>query len=72
MSIRAFEKGGEMRESNLRFLRLTFEAAGVAFQDEGEMVACPMLVGKKSFVSIVPLQAVASDQDWRHCRLLQP
>lgn len=38
VSIRAFEKGGEMRESNLRLLRLTFEAAGVVFQDEGELV----------------------------------
>jgi len=38
VSIRAFEKGGDMRESNLRLLRLTFEAAGVIFQNEGEMV----------------------------------
>jgi DNA-binding XRE family transcriptional regulator len=38
VSIRAFEKGGEMRESNLRLLRLTFEAAGVVFQNEGELV----------------------------------
>ncbi|CCM74289.1 conserved hypothetical protein [Rhizobium mesoamericanum STM3625] len=38
MSIRSFEKGGEMRESNLRLLRLTFEAAGIVFEDEGEMV----------------------------------
>ena len=37
VSIRAFEKGGAMRESNLRLLRLTFEAAGVVFQREGEM-----------------------------------
>jgi transcriptional regulator with XRE-family HTH domain len=38
VSIRAFEKGGDMRESNLRLLRLTFEAAGVVFQEEGELV----------------------------------
>lgn len=38
VSIRAFEKGGEMRESNLRLIKLTFEAAGVVFQDEGELV----------------------------------
>lgn len=31
VSIRAFEKGGEMRESNQKLLRLTFEAAGVIF-----------------------------------------
>ena len=31
VSIRAFERGGEMRESNRRLLRLTFEAAGVQF-----------------------------------------
>ena len=39
VSIRAFEKGGEMRESNLKLIRLTFEAAGVVFQDEGELVS---------------------------------
>jgi transcriptional regulator with XRE-family HTH domain len=39
VSIRAFEKGGEMRESNLRLLKLTFEAAGVVFQDEGELIS---------------------------------
>jgi DNA-binding XRE family transcriptional regulator len=38
VSIRAFEKGGEMRESNLRLIKLTFESAGIIFQDEGEMV----------------------------------
>lgn len=31
VSIRAFEKGGEMRDSNRKLLRLTFEAAGVQF-----------------------------------------
>lgn len=36
VSIRAFERGGEMRESNLRLIRLTFEAAGVTFQNDGE------------------------------------
>ncbi|WP_114714911.1 helix-turn-helix domain-containing protein [Rhizobium grahamii] len=35
-SIRAFEKGGGMRGSNLRRLRQAFEAAGVIFQGEGE------------------------------------
>lgn len=39
VSIRAFEKGGEMRESNLKLIRLTFEAAGVVFQNEGELVS---------------------------------
>jgi transcriptional regulator with XRE-family HTH domain len=34
VSIRAFEKGGEMRESNMKLLRLTFEAAGVQFIPE--------------------------------------
>lgn len=29
VSIRAFEKGGEMRDSNRKLLQLTFEAAGV-------------------------------------------
>lgn len=38
VSIRAFEKGGEMRESNLRLIKLTFESAGIIFQDEGETV----------------------------------
>jgi len=38
VSIRAFEKGGDMRESNLRLLKLTLEAAGVIFQNEGEMI----------------------------------
>lgn len=27
-----------MRESNLKLLRLTFEAAGIVFEGEGEMV----------------------------------
>jgi transcriptional regulator with XRE-family HTH domain len=31
VSIRAFEKGGEMRDSNRKLLMLTFEAAGVQF-----------------------------------------
>jgi DNA-binding XRE family transcriptional regulator len=34
VSIRAFEKGGEMRVSNQRLLRKAFEAAGVVFIDE--------------------------------------
>ncbi|MBU4089135.1 MAG: transcriptional regulator [Alphaproteobacteria bacterium] len=38
VSIRAFERGGEMRESNLKLLQLTFEAAGIVFEEEGEMV----------------------------------
>lgn len=38
VSIRAFERGGEMRESNLKLVRFTFEAAGVVFEDAGEMV----------------------------------
>ncbi|KWV54792.1 hypothetical protein AS026_38150 [Rhizobium altiplani] len=37
VSIRAFERGGEMRDSNLRLLTLTFEAAGITFQSEGEI-----------------------------------
>lgn len=37
VSIRAFERGGDMRESNLRLLRLTFEAAGIIFQADGEV-----------------------------------
>ena len=37
VSIRAFEKGGDMRESNLRLLTLTFEAAGIIFQADGEV-----------------------------------
>lgn len=28
-----------MRESNLKLLRLTFEAAGIVFEEEGEMVS---------------------------------
>ena len=31
VSIRAFEKGGEMRESNRKLIRLTLEKAGVTF-----------------------------------------
>ena len=31
VSIRAFEKGGEMRDSNRKLLRMTLEEAGVAF-----------------------------------------
>lgn len=31
VSVRAFEKGGEMRDSNRKLLQLTFEAAGVQF-----------------------------------------
>jgi transcriptional regulator with XRE-family HTH domain len=38
VSIRAFERGGEMRESNLKLVRFTFEAAGIVFEDAGEMV----------------------------------
>lgn len=34
VSIRAFERGGEMRESNQKLLRLTLEAAGVQFIPE--------------------------------------
>lgn len=33
VTIRAFEKGGEMRDSNRTLLRLTFEKAGVQFID---------------------------------------
>jgi transcriptional regulator with XRE-family HTH domain len=34
VSIRAFEKGGEMRDSNQKLIRLTLEAAGVQFIPE--------------------------------------
>ncbi len=34
VSLRAFEKGGEMRASNLKLLKLTFEQAGVIFIPE--------------------------------------
>ncbi|WP_109368523.1 MULTISPECIES: helix-turn-helix domain-containing protein [Ochrobactrum] len=34
VSVRAFEKGGEMRISNLKLLKMTFEHAGVAFIPE--------------------------------------
>ena len=34
MSIRNFEKGGEMRVSNQNLLRLTFEANGIEFIPE--------------------------------------
>ena len=34
VSIRAFEKGGEMRDSNLKLIRMTFEAAGITFIPE--------------------------------------
>lgn len=33
VSIRAFEKGGDMRESNRKLLRLTFETDGVILID---------------------------------------
>lgn len=35
VSIRAFEKGGDMRDSNRKLLRLSLEAAGVIFLDDG-------------------------------------
>jgi transcriptional regulator with XRE-family HTH domain len=34
VTLRAFEKGGEMRDSNRNLLRLTFERAGVQFIPE--------------------------------------
>lgn len=34
VTVRAFEKGGEMRESNRTLLRLAFEKAGVEFIPE--------------------------------------
>ena len=34
VTVRAFEKGGEMRESNRTLLRLAFEKAGVDFIPE--------------------------------------
>lgn len=34
VSIRAFEKGGDMRDSNRKLLRLSLEAAGVIFIEE--------------------------------------
>ncbi|MCP8883034.1 helix-turn-helix transcriptional regulator [Devosia sp. XJ19-1] len=34
VSLRAFEKGGEMRDSNQKLVRLTFEAAGIEFIPE--------------------------------------
>lgn len=36
VSIRAFEKGGDMRKSNRRSLAEVFEAAGVTFLADGE------------------------------------
>lgn len=41
VSIRAFEKGGEMRNNNLKLLRLTFEAAGIQFLEEGDAAGGP-------------------------------
>lgn len=38
VSIRAFEKGGEMRDSNRKLIQLTLEAAGVTFLDVGQTV----------------------------------
>ena len=38
VSIRAFEKGGEMRASNLKLIRLSFEAAGLVFLDSGALL----------------------------------
>ncbi|MDV2987661.1 UNVERIFIED_CONTAM: helix-turn-helix transcriptional regulator [Methylobacteriaceae bacterium AG10] len=34
VTLRAFEKGGEMRDSNRTLLRLAFEKAGVEFIDQ--------------------------------------
>lgn len=34
VTIRAFERGGEMRDSNRKLLQLSFEAAGVEFIPE--------------------------------------
>lgn len=34
VSIRAFERGGEMRDSNRKLLQLAFESAGVQFIPE--------------------------------------
>ncbi|WP_222277181.1 helix-turn-helix domain-containing protein [Rhizobium leguminosarum] len=50
VSIRAFEKGGDMRESNLRLLTLTFEAAGTMFQADGESPQ-----GESAFGSVLQL-----------------
>jgi transcriptional regulator with XRE-family HTH domain len=36
VSVRAFEKGGSMRGSNLKLIRLVFEAAGVIFIPEDD------------------------------------
>ena len=38
VSVRAFEKGGHMRENNRKLLRLTLESAGVVFLDAGAAV----------------------------------
>jgi len=36
VSIRGFEKGGDMRDSNRKLVRLTLEAAGVYFLECGD------------------------------------
>jgi DNA-binding XRE family transcriptional regulator len=38
VSISAFEKGGDMRESNRKVVRDALEGAGVIFQADGEMI----------------------------------
>jgi len=47
VSIRAFEKGGEMRNNNLKLLRLTFETAGIQFLEEGSAAGGPGVALRK-------------------------
>jgi DNA-binding XRE family transcriptional regulator len=37
VSVRAFEKGGEMRDNNRKLIQLTFEASGIQFLWDGQV-----------------------------------
>lgn len=49
VSIRAFEKGGEMRSNNIKLLRLTFERAGIQFLDDGVVASGSGVAFKKEY-----------------------
>ncbi|WP_334312022.1 helix-turn-helix domain-containing protein [Candidatus Phyllobacterium onerii] len=53
-SIRAFEKGREMRGSNQKLLRMTFEKAGIEFLDENGKGAGARLAKPSSWEAVQP------------------
>ena len=55
VSVRAFEKGGEMRDNNRKLIQLTFEAAGVQFLGDGEVAAGPGVAMKPTDMPVIPV-----------------